>query len=191
MAKRTEILCIHEGKKGSSVDPVFINRLIKSLKPSWIRPIGSNSVRLEACGGRTELMEKMPEHLKTCIEAGGDVTLMVWADVDKDADPEALKEKFWVKAKAAGLTREQFDLVVFAFARYRIENWIQFLTSGVTVESDRDEDRGPRVIDKVASDAARKLAERCQKQKVTPKLPASLEWSCKNWKALSLRMKTP
>lgn len=189
MPRRTELLCIHEGTKGSSVDPVFINRLIKSLKPSWIRPIGSNSVRLEACGGRTELIEKMPEHLKSCIEAGGNVTLMVWADVDKDADPEALKEKFWEKAKAAGIARDQFELVVFAFAKYRIENWIQFLATGKTVESDREEDKGPRVKDKEAGMAARKLAVRCQKQKATPKLPDSLEWSCKNWKALESRMR--
>jgi hypothetical protein len=188
MAKRTELLCIHEGKKGSSTDPVFINRLIKNLQPAWIRPIGSNTVRLEACGGRTELIDKMPKHLQACLNAGGNTTLMVWADVDEDADPDALKERFWTRAQEVGITRDQFDRVVFAFAKYRIENWIEFLISGKTIESDNEEDRGPSVSDKIASDAAKKLAERCQKQKATPKLPKSLEWSCRNWKALSARM---
>ncbi|HKR11356.1 MAG TPA: hypothetical protein VJT15_04825 [Pyrinomonadaceae bacterium] len=41
MANRTQIVCLHEGKKGRSIDPVFINRLMRSLNPAWIRPWGA------------------------------------------------------------------------------------------------------------------------------------------------------
>jgi len=140
MAKRTELLCIHEGTKGSSTDPIFINRLIKSLDPAWIRPAGSNSVRLEACGGRTELIGKMPGHLRICLNMGGNVTLMVWADVDDESDPDALKKRFWEKAQDGGITGAQFDRFFFVFARNRIENWIEYLNTGKTDESKE----GPR-----------------------------------------------
>ena len=33
MANRTQIVCLHEGIKGRSIDPVFINALIKALDP--------------------------------------------------------------------------------------------------------------------------------------------------------------
>jgi hypothetical protein len=32
MANRTELVCMCEGKKGRSIDSVFINRLIRSLR---------------------------------------------------------------------------------------------------------------------------------------------------------------
>ena len=38
MANRTQIVCLHEGEKGRSIDPVFINALLRDLEPSWIRP---------------------------------------------------------------------------------------------------------------------------------------------------------
>ena len=185
MAKRTELLCIHEGKQGSSIDPVFINRLIKSLKPAWIRPFGSNSVRLEACGSRKELIARMPEHLRACINAGGNVTLMVWADVDDDMqDPDALLKCFWDEAKNAGIAKAEFDQVVFSFAKDRIENWIEFLTIGSTDESQE----GPRVHhNKVVREAALTLAGRCRGER-GPDLPPSLAWSCRNWRALVDRM---
>ncbi|MFN5626796.1 MAG: hypothetical protein ACK5DM_22820, partial [Planctomyces sp.] len=47
MANRTQIVCLHEGKKGRSIDPVFINTLIRALDPPWLRPTkGSNLIRL-------------------------------------------------------------------------------------------------------------------------------------------------
>jgi hypothetical protein len=43
-------------------------------------------IRPVDCGGRSELIARMPEELKTCIEMGGDTTLMVWADLDDDME---------------------------------------------------------------------------------------------------------
>ncbi len=187
MPSRTQIVCLHEGKKGRSIDPVFINALIKALKPSWLRPDkGSNLIRLVDCGGRSELIEKMPTELRACLNAGADTTLIVWADVDDDRDCDQLKEKFWKTAQEAGITNQQFSEVIFALAKNRLENWIQFLTSGTTDESVE----GPRIKhNRVAAEAARALAKRCQTQQQEPPLPSSLEWSCRNWKQLAARMK--
>jgi hypothetical protein len=67
MANRTQIVCLREGKRGGSIDPVFINRLIRALNPGWIRPFnGSNLLRLVDCGGRDELIRRMPQELKAC-----------------------------------------------------------------------------------------------------------------------------
>lgn len=188
MSSRTQIVCLHEGKKERSVDAVFINRLLKTIRPPWIRPwLGNKIVRPIDCGGRDALIRQMPEQLKVCVARGSDTTLMVWADMDDDMpDGEKLKEKFWIEAKAQGVTREQFDSVVFAFAKDRIENWIEFLNTGETDESKE----GQRVKhDREAADAARKLAKWCEGDEKAPKLPPSLEWSCRNWRALVDRMK--
>lgn len=189
MANRTQIVCLHEGKKGHSIDPVFINRLIRSLNPGWIRPFkGSNLLRLVDCGGRSELIKRTPQELKACCGNGGQTTLMVWADLDDNMnDGEQLKGEFWTVAQAEGVTEEQFDGVVFAFARYRLENWIQYLTSGATNENEP----GPRIKhNRFAADAAKALAERCRLAQAIPTLPPSLEWSCRNWRKLVERMRS-
>ncbi len=186
MASRTQIVCLHEGTRGGSVDPVFINCLIRSLNPPWIRPQGSNLVRLEACGNRNGVMAELPRHLRQCIQAGGNTTLMVWADLDDDiTSGNELQRKFWEHANSAGITAEEFEQVVFAFAKDRIENWIEFLLHGATNESVE----GPRVSNRDAAQAAKLLAKRCQQNAMHPQLPPSLEWSCRNWRKLAERMK--
>lgn len=186
MSNRTQIVCLHEGENGRSIDPVFINSLLKKLRPSWIRPWGSNVVRTKACGGRKSLIEKMPKELKNCINFGGDTTLMVWADIDDDMnDGDQLKGMFWVEAQAAGITQAEFDQVIFIFAKDRLENWIQFLATGITNESQE----GPRVKHGTAvATAAKTLAMRCKGQVKEPPLPPSLAWSCINWNKLVKRM---
>ena len=186
MASRTQIVCLCEGRKGESIDEVFINRLMKSLKPAWIRQDGSNVVRPVPCGGRKELLEKMPSELQRCLDAGGDTTLMVWADCDDNcADGDALKLQFWHEANRQGIVREQFELVVFIFAKDRLENWTEFLQTGNTDESKE----GPRVKhNRAVADAAKKLAEFCKAGKPLDGIPKSLQWSCRNWRALAKRM---
>jgi len=189
VASRTQIVCLCEGRKGGSIDEVFINRLIKSLRPVWLRPwSGSNVIRLVPCGGRKELVEKFPAELVRCHGVGGLATLMVWADCDDDcADPEALKAHFWSEAQRQSITRVQFEQVVFIFAKDRIENWIEYLATGNTDESKE----GPRVnFNREAAEAARKLAELCDKGKPLTNIPPSLQWSCENWHNLRKRMKT-
>jgi hypothetical protein len=129
----------------------------------------------------------MPSELKACVEAGGITTLMVWADMDDDIEnAEQLQSMFWVTAQKEGITEDQFDQVVFVFAKDRLENWIEFLRTGKT-----DEQReGPRVKnDKEVADAARLLADRCQGKAKASTNPPSLEWSCQNWRKLVARMK--
>lgn len=187
MANRTQIVCLHEGEQGRSIDPVFINKLIRTLKPAWIRPFrGSNLVRPVPCGGRKQLIERMPGELKACLNIGSQTTLMVWADLDDDMnDGDQLKVRFWKTAEAEGITQEQFESVVFIFAKDRLENWIQYLIEGVTDESIE----GPRVKhNRTVADAAKKLAERCNQMQAGPPLPPSLEWSCKNWHQLVRQM---
>ena len=187
VASRTQIVCLHEGEKGRSIDPIFIQALLKALDPAWIRPwTGNNIVRAKDCGGRKALIEEMPKQLKICLDAGGKTTLMVWADVDDDmADCEALKNEFWKVAEQKGITRQQFDTVTFIFARDRIENWIEFLLTGATDEARE----GPRVKHgRQAADAARKLAEMCRQGAPIANIPSSLEWSCQNWRNLKRRM---
>jgi hypothetical protein len=142
VASRTQIVCLCEGRKGESIDEVFINRLMKSLQPDWLRPWpGSNVVRLVPCGGRMEVVEKMPVELQRCLDAGGNTTLMVWADCDDNCDDgDALKAHFWQEAKQA-------------------------------------------------ADAAKKLADFCKSGKPVNNMPPSLQWSCKNWRALTERMR--
>ncbi len=194
MASRTQIVCLCEGEKGggsgkhTSIDQVFISRLMKSLQPDWLRPRGgSNVVRLVPCGGRKTLIEKMPGELRTCLNKGADTTLMVWADCDDDcADGDALKDKFWQEAQQAGIGQTDFDRVVFIFAKDRLENWIQFLNTGKTDEAEE----GPRLRhSKKAAEAARKLAKLCKAGRSVEDMPPSLRWSCKGWRSLVQRMK--
>ncbi len=187
MASRTQIVCLCEGRKGESIDEVFINALLKSLQPSWLRRQGSNVVRLVPCGGRKALVEKMPAELQSCLSAGANTTLMVWADCDDDcADGEALKVRFRREADRQGTTPEQFDRVVFIFAKDRLENWIEFLEAGNTDESKE----GPRVKhNRAVADAAHKLAHFCKAGKPLDGMPPSLQWSCRNWRALADRMR--
>ncbi len=188
MASRTQIVCLCEGKKGASIDPVFINRLMKSLRPSWLRPwSGNNVIRLVSCGGRKEVVENLPTELANCLDAGGHTTLMVWADCDDDCDDgDALKNKFWKEAEKSGITEDDFYRIVFIFAKHRLENWIQFLNTGKTNEAEK----GPRLRHgKKAAEAARKLASTCRGGKPVDNMPPSLQWSCKNWQALVERMK--
>lgn len=186
MASRTQIVCLHEGNQGRSIDPLFIRALIKKLNPGWIRPwSGNNIIRTVDCGGRNTLISKLPEEIKAAEGAGGNTTTMVWADVDDDMEsPEALKDAFWAKCQTAGISRKSYDHVVFIFAKDRIENWIEFLNTGTTDESVE----GPRVKDSQAVSAARKLADLCLGGAPLPNVPPSLEWSCKNWRSLKDRM---
>jgi hypothetical protein len=131
-------------------------------------------------------MEKLPEELRSCLGAGGDTTLMVWADCDDNcANAEALKTKFWVPAQQQGITKTQFESVVFVFAKDRLENWIEYLQTGATDESKP----GPRVRhNREVADAAKKLANLCKAGRLVGGMPASLQWSCGNWRALAKRM---
>jgi hypothetical protein len=132
------------------------------------------------------LIAAMPAELKRCLAAGGHTTLMVWGDVDHNLpDCEALKEQFWRKAQEAGITKEDFNSVVFVFAKDRLENWIEFLNTKGTDESRE----GPRVRnDREAANAARTLAGLCLSGNPVRDMPASLQWSCKNWRKLVNRM---
>ncbi len=188
MASRTQIVCLHEGEKGRSIDPIFIRCLLKALDPAWIRPwTGNNIVRTRDCGGRKSLIAAMPAELQSCLSMGGDTTLMVWADLDHDkADGDELKEEFWAAAQQAGITKEHFAQVVFVFAKDRIENWVEFLLNGATDESKE----GPRQKhDRPVAEAAKRLAEKCLSGAPDPLMPPSLLWSCKNWRELVVRMK--
>jgi hypothetical protein len=161
---------------------------LKALDPAWIRPwTGNNIVRTVDCGGRTDLIAKMPGELQSCLTMGGDTTLMVWADLDDDmAGGDELKARFWKAAQQAGIISEQFDQVVFVFAKDRIENWIEFLLTGATDESKE----GPRQKhDRTVAEAAKSLAKRCASGAAEPVLPRSLAWSCLNWRRLVERMR--
>jgi hypothetical protein len=186
VANRTQIVCLHEGERGRSIDPIFIRTLLKALDPAWIRPWTGSLVRTVDGGGRTTLINKMPEELRFCLAMGGHTTLMVWADLDDDmADGDQLKARFWAVAQKAGITKEQFAQVVFVFAKDRLENWIEFLLTGATDESKE----GPRQKhDRPVADAARLLAKRCLSGGAEPPLCPSLVWSCRNWRTLVERM---
>jgi len=185
MPNRTQIVCLHEGLKGRSIDPVFIRKLIKELSPSWLRPWpGNNAIRPVDCGPRSSLIDRLPSEIKAAEQAGGHTSVLVWADVDDDLpNPEALKAAFWAKAQASGISIAQFDRVVFALSKDRLENWIEFLNTGSTDESRE----GPRVQVAEAVAAARKLAKMCESRAPVRGIPPSLEWSCRNWQALKAR----
>ncbi len=193
MASRTQIVCLCEGKRGGD-DAVFINTLMKALKPAWVRFEGSNVVRLQPCGGRSEVIKRTAGELKNCLAARSHTTLMVWADCDDNcADGEALKNRFWQEVerqngdeeKRKQISKDDFNRVVFIFAKDRLENWIEFLTTGSTDELSE----GPRVKhDGDVAQAARKLAGLCKAGKPVSNMPPSLKWSCDNWRALVGRM---
>jgi hypothetical protein len=129
----------------------------------------------------------MPEELQTCIRMGADTTLMVWADLDDDMDDgNQLRQKFKEKARQDGIADNDFDRVVFVFAKDRLENWIEFLLTGSTDEAQE----GPRVKNgKTVATAAKKLVQICRGQPQGVQLPPSLNWSCQNWHRLVARMK--
>ncbi|HSV74744.1 MAG TPA: hypothetical protein VLH79_13370, partial [Chthonomonadales bacterium] len=186
MPSRTQIVCLHEGVAGRSIDPVFINTLVKALSPAWLRPWpGSNALRLVACGERPRLIRRMPDEVRACLATGSQTALAVWADLDDDMpDGETLRREFWAEAEARGISRKEFERVVFVFAKDRLENWVQFLNEGHTDESRE----GPRVRHpREAADAARRLAQMCGEGRQAG-LPPSLAWSCRNWIALRERM---
>jgi hypothetical protein len=128
----------------------------------------------------------MPIELRACLEMGGTTTLLVWADLDHDMGKgDELREVFWRAAQGAEITQEQFEQVVFVFAKDRLENWIEFLLTGTTDESTE----GPRQqYDRPVAEAAKSLARRCKSQATAPPLPPSLNWSCQNWRRLVERM---
>ena len=188
MPRRTQIVCLHEGVAGRSIDPVFYLRLVQVLDPKWVRPwTGRNAVRMVNGNGRKDLMAQTPGQIQACRATGGLTTLVVCADLDDDMpDGETLRKEFWITCNAAGISRADFETVVFIFAKDRLENWIEFLLTGST-----DEGReGPRVADleRVAL-AAQALGQRCNAAGAGPPMPPSLEWSCANWRALVERMK--
>ena len=77
--------------------------------------------------------------------------------------------------------------VVFIFAKDRLENWIEYLKTGVSDESQE----GPRVKhNRKAADAAKVLADRCRNHTADPPMPPSLAWSCSNWRKLAERMRS-
>ena len=94
---------------------------------------------------------------------------------------------FLERGTRQAITKEQFERVVFIFAKDRIENWIEFLTTGNTDESKE----GPRVKhNREAAEAAKKLASMCRENKPVSNMPPSLQWSCKNWRRLVEGVKT-
>jgi hypothetical protein len=131
------------------------------------------------------LIAKFPEKLRETLAAGGDTTLMVWADIDDNfLDGDALRSAFWEEAQSKGIVSEQFNKAVFVFAKDRIENWIEFLNTGSTDESIE----GPRTRhNREAADAASRLAGICLQGAPIPNVPLSLEWSCRNWRELVSR----
>lgn len=141
-----------------------------------------------AKGTRSELIKATPGELAFCLTQGANTTLMVWADVDDDmADCNALKEAFWKEAQSQRIGKEQFAQIVFAFAKDRMENWIEFLNTGNTDESIE----GPRLgHNQDATKAADRLATLCRNSASIVNIPPSLEWSCRNWHSLVARMKT-
>jgi hypothetical protein len=186
MPKRTQIICIHEGKNGPSVDPVFANAFLKVYNPEWIRPWKTTAVRFIGYGDKTSLRKAFPKELQSCGAVGGDTTLVVLADVDDLQNGDELKSNYWEEAKAAGLSEKLFGNVVFIFPKDRIENWIEFLNAGETDESQE----GPRVKDlSTVRDAAKKLARLCRSGHIPGPFPPSLEWSCRNWRVLVERMR--
>ncbi len=186
MASRTELVCMCEGTGGASIDSVFINRLIRSLKPPWIRKQGSNFVAILPQGGRKSLIAAVPAELRRCLNQGASTTLMVWADLDDDMDNgDQLVEQFKKAAIAEEISEAEFENVVFIFAKDRLENWIEFLETGSTDEKVE----GPRVKPgRRVRDAARSLADRCRNKQAESSFPTSLVWSCKNWHRLVKRM---
>lgn len=128
----------------------------------------------------------MPGELRTCFSVGSQTTLMVWADLDHDMENgDQLKEAFWKTAESEGVTKPDFDRVVFIFAKDRLENWIEYLKTGAIDE----QKEGPRIKhNREAADAADRLAEMC-KNSAHNELPPSLQWSCENWRQLVERMR--
>jgi len=109
---------------------------------------------------------------------------MVWADMDDDmADGDALKSVFWSRCKAAGISAQEFESVIFVFAKDRLENWIEYLLEGATEEHQEGRKAGKYSKDqRRARDAAKKLAESCKENNALANCPKSLSWSCQNWR---------
>jgi hypothetical protein len=187
MAKRTQIICIHEGMEGRSIDPVFANAFLKTYNPEWLRPFATGKARFIACGSKAELQQRFPQELKNCNSMGSDTTLIVLADIDELETGGQLKNLYWETAEKNGITREMFEKAVFVCPKYQIENWVQYLSTGDTNENTE----GPRVgnDNRKVRDMAQVLAKKCrQTQQTKVSLPPSLEWSCHNWRILVERM---
>jgi hypothetical protein len=49
---RTQVVVMHEGKDGVSIDPIFVNSFLKKYAPEWLRPVGSNKMDKISNSGR-------------------------------------------------------------------------------------------------------------------------------------------
>jgi hypothetical protein len=186
-SSRTELLCICEGTNAKgSVDHVFVRQLLKKLSPSWVRTTeGRKAPRVIPAGGRNEVINQLYHEMTLMTGRGASFTLMVWADLDHDQpDPDRFASQIREGAKGHGIPEDAFDNVVFVFAKDRLENWIEYLLTGKTDEGIE----GPRVEPVVAAEAARKLADLCERGAPVDALPPSLKWSCDNWHALKRRL---
>ncbi len=90
----------------------------------------------------------------------------------EDADGDALKADFWKESQGHGVSKGDFDRVVFICAKDRLENWIEFLLTGKTDETEE----GPRVKSgRDVAVAAKKLADLCKPGKPVDGMPPSLQ----------------
>ena len=85
MPSRTHLICLHEGKMGRSIDPIFIRTLLKALDPAWIRPwTGNNIIRTYACGGNKNQISRFSASLHS--DAFGEVAGLVNVAAAGDGD---------------------------------------------------------------------------------------------------------
>ena len=190
MASRTQIVCMCEGQRGQSIDEVFINRLMKSLGPPWLRPwSGSNTIRLKPCGGRRALIEEMPKD-----SSGGAsrpaATRPSWSGPTVTMTVPTAKHSRPLSGKRQSDRELRTNNSTKWCSRLRKTAWKTGSNSCRKGNTD-EAIEGPRVTNnRDVAEAAKKLAEMCKAGKLVQNLPPSLKWSCQNWNTLKGRMKS-
>ena len=84
--------------------------MIRALDPSWLRPFKNAKTRLNPCGNRIGVLDRLPTEIRIAAMTGGDTTVMVWADCDDDcSDCEALKAKAWEVATFTRMVVQELE----------------------------------------------------------------------------------
>jgi hypothetical protein len=177
MAKRVEIVFLHEDTQHQSFGTAFLNKITRVRRIEPVR-----------MGRRSMLVNDFPRQLKAVRSRGGKAALVVLIDADHDSVQE-IREVLDRRLKEADMpTISPEDPIFIAIPKWRIENWIEYLRTGDTDEAAQ----GARLIDEAsARPLAAKLHETCLNGPPLASPPPSLEQACTEWQRFRAKFLQP
>lgn len=141
--------------------------------------IPTRDTKFKRMGGRSTLISRFVDEVRTIRKRGDKCALLVVADADKDT-PEAVRKMLsdeLKKEKEQPLSKD--DLVLVICPKYCIENWVYYLQGKETSE----DKPCPKLKDYAEiRESGRKLAQACKNDEKLTNPPSSLVDACEKWK---------